>query len=136
MSADNPWKPCDLRGVFPSAVSESLFRRVGAAIGSEIPEESTAVVGGDFRASTPALKNALADGLTSTGLHVIDVGLLPTPIVYFQASRMRAAAVFIVNTFDAKHAATLAVPQRRPAAAPTLYPKGKNAARQLDALED
>jgi hypothetical protein len=47
-----------------------------------------------------------------------------------------SADVFIVNTFDAKHAATLAVPKCRPASAPTLYPKGKNAARQLDALED
>jgi phosphomannomutase len=97
MSADNPWKPCDLRGIFPSAVSESLFRRVGAAIGSEIPEGSTVLVGGDFRASTPALKSALTDGLISTGLHVIDVGLVPTPIVYFEASRLRAAAVFIVT---------------------------------------
>ena len=44
--------------------------------------------------------------------------------------------MFIVNTFDAKHAAPLAVPRRRPTAAPTLYPKGKNAARQPDALED
>lgn len=47
-----------------------------------------------------------------------------------------SADVFIVNTFDAKHAATTAVPRCRPADAPTLYPKGKNAARQLDALED
>ena len=47
-----------------------------------------------------------------------------------------SADVFIVNTFDAKHAATLAVPKSRPTSAPTLYPKGKNAARQLDALEE
>ena len=47
-----------------------------------------------------------------------------------------SADVFVVNTYDAKHAATTAVPQHRHASAPTLYPKGKNALRQLDAIED
>jgi hypothetical protein len=59
---------------------------------------------------------------------------------YSSTDRLEEAAVsadvFVVNTFDAKHAATAAVPRCRPASAPTLYPKGKNAARQLDALED
>ncbi|MFO0822554.1 MAG: protein DpdD [Gemmataceae bacterium] len=59
---------------------------------------------------------------------------------YAGGKRLRDVAagadVFIVNTFDAKHAATTYIPQHRPAGAPTLYPKGKNAARQIDALED
>lgn len=46
------------------------------------------------------------------------------------------ADVFIVNTFDAKHAATTSASQHRPPDAPTLYPTGKNAARQLDTLEE
>ncbi|MCC7066696.1 MAG: hypothetical protein IT456_28130 [Planctomycetes bacterium] len=48
----------------------------------------------------------------------------------------KGAEVFIVNTYDTKHAATTFVTQHRPADMPTLYPKGKNAARQLDVLED
>ena len=95
--SENPWKPCDIRGVFPFAISEDLFRSVGAAIGSEIPEAASVVVGGDFRVSTPALKEALTCGLVSTGLHVIDVGLVPTPVVYFHAGRLGASAVFIVT---------------------------------------
>lgn len=47
-----------------------------------------------------------------------------------------SADVFIVNTFDAKHAATGFVSQHRPPKSVTLYPKGKNAAKQLDALEE
>ncbi len=46
------------------------------------------------------------------------------------------ADVFIVNTFDASHADTGFVRAHRPADAVTLYPAGKNAARQLDALEN
>jgi phosphomannomutase len=97
MSADSPWKPCDLRGVFPSAISEDLFTRVGRAMGSEIAPGARVVVGGDFRLSTPALKAALIQGLAGTGLYVIDLGQAPTPIAYFLASRIGAAAVFIVT---------------------------------------
>jgi len=95
--AASAWKPCDLRGVFPSAVSEDLFLQVGRASGSEIAEGGSVVVGGDFRVSTAALKRALIEGLVSTGLHVIDAGHAPTPVVYFEASRVGAAAVFIVT---------------------------------------
>ena len=95
--SETPWKPCDLRGVFPSVVSEDLFRRAGAAIGSEIAEGSRVVVGGDFRTSTPALKSALIDGLILNPLQVEDAGHAPTPVIYFHAARTRAAAVLIVT---------------------------------------
>jgi phosphomannomutase/phosphoglucomutase len=97
MTAQSPWKPCDLRGVYPSEVSEDLFHRVGGAVGTEIAEGSSVVVGGDFRLSSGVLKSALIDGLVSAGLHVIDAGHVPTPVVYFEASRVGAAAVFIVT---------------------------------------
>jgi hypothetical protein len=46
------------------------------------------------------------------------------------------ADVFIVNTFDVPHQASGPAKKHRPINAITLYPKGKNAARQLDALEE
>ncbi len=95
--AISPWKPCDLRGKFPEPVSENLFLRVGRAIGSEIAKGARAVVGGDVRLSTPVLKAALIKGLASTGVHVTDVGQIPTPVVYFHANRVEAAALFVVT---------------------------------------
>jgi phosphomannomutase len=95
--SETPWKPCDLRGVYPNAVSEDLFRRVGAAIGSELAEGARVVVGGDFRISTPALKSALIEGLIVNPIRVEDVGHAPTPIIYFHAARTSAAAVLIVT---------------------------------------
>ena len=97
MSDSSPWKPCDIRGVFPTLVSEDLFRRVGGAIGSELSEGQPVVVGGDFRLSTPALKAALIGGLTSTGIHVLDAGQVPTPLVYFQGAETQAQGVFMVT---------------------------------------
>jgi hypothetical protein len=51
-------------------------------------------------------------------------------------SNAQNADVFIVNTWDVPHMASGPVQKHRPAGAVTLYPKGKNAARQLDALEE
>jgi phosphomannomutase len=92
-----PWKPCDLRGVFPDAVSVELFRDIGGAIGTMLPPSSRVVVAGDFRLSTHALKHALAEGLLATGVDVLDAGQGPTPLAYFAASRVNADAVLIVT---------------------------------------
>jgi phosphomannomutase len=93
----DPWKPCDLRGVYPDAVSPQLFREIGGAIGTLLPASSRVVVSGDFRLSTPALKSSLCSGLLHSGAHVLDAGQCPTPLAYFAAKRMSADAVLIVT---------------------------------------
>jgi phosphomannomutase len=92
-----PWKPCDLRGVYPDAISPRLFLDIGSAIGTMLPAASRVVVAGDFRLSTPALKHALSGGLLQTGAHVLDAGHCPTPLAYFAANQMKADAVLIVT---------------------------------------
>jgi phosphomannomutase len=95
--ANDPWKPCDLRGVYPDAVSTDLFRDIGGAIGTMLPPASRVVIAGDYRLSTLVLKQALSDGLQCAGAHVLDAGLGPTPLAYFAADRMKADAVLIVT---------------------------------------
>jgi phosphomannomutase len=93
----DPWKPCDLRGVFPDAVSAELYHDIGSAIGTMLPPASRVLIAGDYRLSTPELKRALADGLQCTGVHVLDAGQGPTPFAYFAADRAKADAVLIVT---------------------------------------
>jgi phosphomannomutase/phosphoglucomutase len=50
--------------------------------------QTTIWVGGDFRRSTPDYKRALIDGLIESGVDVFDVGLLPTPAVYFAGENL------------------------------------------------
>ena len=97
MAAECPWKPCDLRGVYPDAVSPVLFRDIGGAIGTMLAPHARVVVAGDFRLSTPELKRALSDGLQQTGIHVLDAGQGPTPLAYFAAQQLHADAVLIVT---------------------------------------
>ena len=70
VDAGSPWKSCDLRGIFPGAVSSRLFQNVGSAIGSMLKPGARAFVAGDFRLSTPELKQALLSGLAATGVAV------------------------------------------------------------------
>ena len=95
--AEDAWKPCDLRGSYPDAVSPGLFRDIGGAVGTLLAPSSRVVVAGDFRLSTPELKRAIAVGLVEAGAHVLDVGLVATPVAYFAAQRISAGAALIVT---------------------------------------
>ncbi len=54
------------------------------------------VVGGDFRRSTLELKAALVAGLREEGIDVLDVGQLPTPVVYYFARHSKCPNVAII----------------------------------------
>ncbi len=95
--ARSPWKPCDLRGPYPEAVSPELFQRIGGGLGSKLPIGARVLVAGDFRLSTPALKRALIDGLLGSGVVVLDAGEVPTPIAYFCAQELHADAALVVT---------------------------------------
>jgi phosphomannomutase / phosphoglucomutase len=94
---EDAWKPCDLRGIYPDAVSPGLFRDIGGAVGSMLAPRSRVVVAGDFRLSTPELKRAVSNGLLEAGVNVLDAGQGPTPVAYFTARQTNAHAVLIVT---------------------------------------
>lgn len=75
----------DVRGVYADNLTEHSVRLIGQAIGSELRDrgEQAVVVGRDGRLSSPALAQSAIDGLMAAGCHVTDVGLVPTPVLYF-----------------------------------------------------
>ncbi|MGA8260986.1 MAG: phosphomannomutase/phosphoglucomutase [Arenicellales bacterium] len=81
------FKAYDIRGVVGETLTEGIVRDIGQAIGSEAREREvdTVVIGRDGRLSGPVLIDALASGLMASGCNVIDIGLAPTPVVYFAA---------------------------------------------------
>ena len=82
----------DIRGVVGSTLTAEIARLIGQAIGSRMSELNLReiVVGRDGRHSGPELSAALADGLRAAGIDVIDIGAVPTPVVYF--------ATYLLNT--------------------------------------
>jgi phosphomannomutase/phosphoglucomutase len=90
------FKACDIRGRYGSEVTEALARRLGQAVGTRLAGQ-TVVVGGDVRLSTPPLKAALIEGLVATGCQVLDLGIVPTPALYFAKARLGAAGSVMVT---------------------------------------
>jgi len=76
----------DIRGeVAPDGLSEAVVHDIAVALGSEVQSHGLTeiVVGRDGRLSSPSLQRALIDGLKASGCHVINIGLVPTPVLYF-----------------------------------------------------
>ncbi|MCD6219824.1 phosphomannomutase/phosphoglucomutase, partial [Candidatus Calescamantes bacterium] len=75
----------DIRGVVGKDLNEETAYLIGKAFGTYIQEKAgkRVSVGRDVRLSSPSLKNSLVEGLVSTGCEVIDVGIVPTPLLYF-----------------------------------------------------
>ncbi|MEF9943275.1 MAG: phosphomannomutase/phosphoglucomutase, partial [Burkholderiaceae bacterium] len=79
------FKAYDIRGIVETALTPTAVRLIGQALGSEAAEQGIAAlcIGRDGRLSGPLLRDALEDGIASTGTAVIDVGMVPTPVLYF-----------------------------------------------------
>ncbi|WP_062810838.1 MULTISPECIES: phosphomannomutase/phosphoglucomutase [unclassified Alcanivorax] len=75
----------DIRGIYNETLTDTWAYEIGRAIGSEVQAQGqTAIaIGRDGRLSGPALLQALSEGVQSTGCTVVNVGLVPTPVLYF-----------------------------------------------------
>jgi phosphomannomutase/phosphoglucomutase len=75
----------DIRGVVGKTLDAGVASLLGQAIGTLMREQGLReiVVGRDGRLSGPELAGALAEGLRKAGIDVIDLGAVPTPVVYF-----------------------------------------------------
>jgi phosphomannomutase len=82
------FKAYDIRGVVGRTIDESFAEHLGRAFGSaaRAAGEKAVAVGRDGRLSGPALVAALARGLASTGLDVVDLGAVTTPMLYYVAA--------------------------------------------------
>ena len=73
----------DIRGIAADELSEAFARDLGRTIVAEYPDVREIAVGRDGRHSSNALASALIEGLVDAGAAVHDVGLVPTPVLYF-----------------------------------------------------
>ncbi|MCC2638829.1 MAG: algC [Moraxellaceae bacterium] len=89
----------DIRGVVGEGLTREVARSLGQAIGSEAAArgEQTVVVGRDGRLSGPDLVAGLIEGLRACGRDVIDVGMVPTPVLYFAAKTIGTGSGVMVT---------------------------------------
>ncbi len=84
------FKAYDIRGIVDKTLTISGVEAIGRAIGSEAQarKRDTVVIGRDGRDSGPELAAALARGLQASGVNVIDVGQVATPMLYYAAHEL------------------------------------------------
>ena len=90
----------DVRGLVGENLTPEIVHVIGRAFGSELREHSdnhTATIGRDGRESSHGYLDALSDGLRKSGISVIDLGLIPTPLVHYGASKHDAGAAIVVT---------------------------------------
>lgn len=84
------FKAYDIRGIVGKTLTPEFVEAIGHAIGSEARARDlgSIAIGRDGRLSGPELTRALAKGLRQSGIHVIDVGMVATPMLYFAAHEL------------------------------------------------
>ncbi|MCD7098409.1 phosphomannomutase/phosphoglucomutase [Stenotrophomonas sp. MMGLT7] len=97
--AEGIFRAYDIRGVVGSDLVPATATLIGQAIGSAMQAQGLrdVVVGRDGRLSSPALAAALVEGLLAAGCRVIDIGMVPTPVVYFASEHLGAGSCVAVT---------------------------------------
>ena len=81
----------DIRGIYKQDLDEESFLLIGQAIGKKIIDNSNhskVYVCMDGRLSGAPLKHNLIQGLVSMWVDVIDIGMLPTPLLYYSLKKL------------------------------------------------
>ncbi|WNG30448.1 phosphomannomutase/phosphoglucomutase [Cystobacter fuscus] len=80
----------DIRGLVDKDLTPEVVELLGQGLGTVVRRKGgrSVVVGRDCRESSTTFRDALCRGLTSTGLNVFDVGVVPTPLTYFAANTL------------------------------------------------
>ncbi len=84
------FKAYDIRGVVGKTLTAAIVEAIGHAIGSEARARNltSVAIGRDGRLSGPELAQALARGLQKSGIDVVDIGMVATPMLYFAAHEL------------------------------------------------
>ena len=95
------FKAYDIRGIVDRTLTEEAAEAIGRGLGTMALAKGVKrfIVGRDGRLSGPKLARAVARGLNATGVDVIDIGVVATPMVYFATHHFSTGSGVMVITF-------------------------------------
>ncbi|MEW6693676.1 MAG: phosphomannomutase/phosphoglucomutase [Pseudomonadota bacterium] len=99
------FKAYDIRGTVPDTIDPGFAHALGRAFGARARAlgEPTVAVGRDGRLSSPALAQALIEGLADSGVDVLDLGMVTTPMLYFAAATHCRSGIQVTGSHNPKH---------------------------------
>ena len=89
----------DIRGIYVITLNEDIAYTLGKSYGSYIRKYNSnkVLVGHDNRLSSPALSDALIQGILDSGVNVVDLGLVTTPMYYFARIHLNISTGIMVT---------------------------------------
>lgn len=89
----------DIRGIVETALTPDAVTQIGQAFATESLNQNcdTVIIGRDGRLSSPELSQVLSEGLQKGGCNVIDVGLVPTPVLYYATHILKTGTGIMVT---------------------------------------
>ncbi len=96
----NGFREYDCRWRFPEEINHLGLTEIGKAIGTyinDLGKPADIIVGCDFRSYSPAVKNALIVGLISSGMRVVDIGTVISPMAYYARVKLGVTNVCMVT---------------------------------------
>lgn len=87
----------DIRGIVETALTPDIVRLIGQAVATLYPASPQVVVGRDGRLSSADLSQALCEGLMAAGRNVIDIGEVPSPVLYYATHELNTGAGIMVT---------------------------------------
>lgn len=97
------FKAYDIRGIVGKTLTNDIVEAIGHALGSEAlaRKQHSIAIGRDGRLSGPEFAKSLARGIQKSGINVIDVGMVATPMTYFAAFQLKTdCAVMITGSHN------------------------------------
>lgn len=88
---------CEIHGPTARQLSPEQYQQWGETLAAQLAPAAKFVIGGDARPATPQCLAALGEGLCQSGINVVDLGVLPTPMVYYARQRLRADGCAIIT---------------------------------------
>ncbi|MGR9088704.1 MAG: phosphomannomutase/phosphoglucomutase [Gammaproteobacteria bacterium] len=87
IDTDAIFRAYDIRGIAGTTLTREIVYNIGRALGTEARSQActTLVVGRDGRTSSQELAESLIQGIVATGCNVMNIGMVPTPLLYFVA---------------------------------------------------
>jgi phosphomannomutase/phosphoglucomutase len=96
---ENIFRAYDIRGIVETALTPDAVELIGQAFATEAlsQNQKTVVIGRDGRLSSPELAKRLSKGLRAGGCDVIDVGMVPTPVLYYATHKLKTGTGIMVT---------------------------------------
>ena len=89
----------DIRGITDTNLTEDVVYWIGRAFAAEANalDQKTVVIGRDGRLSSSGLRDALANGLNEGGVDVLDIGVVPTPLLYYATHELNTGTGIMIT---------------------------------------